>query len=351
MKNLFLALVILIISTGDVFSQYSSGNALYFDGEDDYVRISDNDNLDIAGNLTISAWVYGNNYEEEDLFVHKINAYGISIRSGGKFALLLSHNPSGTVWEEFTSDFVPSPQTWYHFTATYDSSAQEVKLYVNGDLQNTLSYGDPIAASTGALQIGGYSGGQHHFGKIDEVRIWNVTRSREQILSTFSDTLDSHYYSNSDSGLVGYWRFDEGIPGGDNSSVTTLPDLTYNGLDGTLYNFALTGDTSNWVASGAPISDIHDLQLHYPTICQLAQNYPNPFNPITVISWQLPVSSRVDLFIYNILGQKVSTLLSEKKDAGKHSIEWDASDFSSGIYFYRIQAGDFVQTKRMLLIK
>jgi hypothetical protein len=83
----------------------------------------------------------------------------------------------------------------------------------------------------------------------------------------------------------------------------------------------------------------------------LHQNYPNPFNPVTVINWQLAVSSDVDLSIYNILGQKVATLVSENQNAGIHSIEWNASAFSSGIYFYHIKAGDFVKSKRMLLIK
>lgn len=81
------------------------------------------------------------------------------------------------------------------------------------------------------------------------------------------------------------------------------------------------------------------------------QNYPNPFNPATVISWQLAVVSYVDLSIYDLLGQKMCTLVSERQEAGNHKVEWDASGFTSGIYFYRIQAGDFVQTKRMLLIK
>ncbi len=83
----------------------------------------------------------------------------------------------------------------------------------------------------------------------------------------------------------------------------------------------------------------------------LEQNYPNPFNPKTMISWQLPVNSHVNLSVYNILGQKVITLIDEKQKAGTHQVKWNANDFSSGIYFYRIQAEDFVQTKRMLLIK
>ena len=84
---------------------------------------------------------------------------------------------------------------------------------------------------------------------------------------------------------------------------------------------------------------------------EVKQNYPNPFNPTTVISWHSNVSGKVELSIYNILGHKVATLVSEKYPAGNHKIEWDAKGFSSGIYLYRIKAGDFVQTKRMLLMK
>ena len=352
MKNLFLTLVLLILTSGNIFSQYSGGNALYFDGENDYVRISDADNLDIISNLTISAWVYGDNYQVDDLFVHKINAYGISIREGGEFSLLLSQNPSGTVWERFSSNFIPSEKTWYHFTATYDSSAQEVKLYVNGNLRNTIAYSGPIAVSTGALCIGGYSGGQNHFGIIDEVRIWKVTRSQEQILSTFSDTLAWQYYTTNDSGLVGYWRFDEGIPAGNNTGVTTLPDLTTNAYNGTLYNFALTGDTSNWVSSEAPITDIHNSQLNYPYTVQLEQNYPNPFNPTTQISYSLLKSDFVSLKIYNTLGQEIQTLVNEYEITGVHTVRFDSKNLSSGIYFYRLQVGNnFIQTKKMILMR
>lgn len=88
-----------------------------------------------------------------------------------------------------------------------------------------------------------------------------------------------------------------------------------------------------------------------PEQVSLHQNYPNPFNPKTVISWQLNETSQVNLDVYNILGQKVALLLSEKQGAGKHNIEWDASDFPTGLYFYRLRAGDFVQTRRMLLVK
>ncbi|MBI4546678.1 MAG: T9SS type A sorting domain-containing protein [Ignavibacteriae bacterium] len=83
----------------------------------------------------------------------------------------------------------------------------------------------------------------------------------------------------------------------------------------------------------------------------LEQSYPNPFNPVTVIRYQLPVSSKVILRIYNILGQEVKTLVDEIQDAGYKSVEWNASQFASGVYYYRLQAKDFVETKKLLLIK
>jgi hypothetical protein len=88
----------------------------------------------------------------------------------------------------------------------------------------------------------------------------------------------------------------------------------------------------------------------------LSQNFPNPFNPITLISYTVGANRNtplqyVDLSIYNILGQMVVTLVNKNQVPGSYQVEWDGSDFPSGVYFYRIQAGDFVKTKRMLLIK
>lgn len=83
----------------------------------------------------------------------------------------------------------------------------------------------------------------------------------------------------------------------------------------------------------------------------LGQNFPNPFNPVTKISYQIPGSSHVTLNIYDITGRLVKTLVNEVRDEGVHSITFDGSGLSSGTYFYRLQAGDFVQIKKMVLIK
>ena len=88
-----------------------------------------------------------------------------------------------------------------------------------------------------------------------------------------------------------------------------------------------------------------------PNQFALSQNYPNPFNPSTQISYTLAKPSIVTLNIYNLLGQQIATLVNDKNEPGEHSISWNALNIPSGVYFYRIVAGDFVQTKKMVLIK
>lgn len=84
---------------------------------------------------------------------------------------------------------------------------------------------------------------------------------------------------------------------------------------------------------------------------RLEQNYPNPFNPVTTIQYQIPVTERVTLKIYDVLGVEVETLVNEEKSAGSYKIEFDASQLPSGIYFYRIEIGDFYNVKKMILLK
>jgi hypothetical protein len=88
-----------------------------------------------------------------------------------------------------------------------------------------------------------------------------------------------------------------------------------------------------------------------PTSFALDQNYPNPFNPSTIISYQLPEQRHVTVSIFNMLGEEVSTLVNEVKEAGYHKVEWSGTNLTSGVYFYRIEAGDFVSVKKMMLMK
>jgi len=92
-------------------------------------------------------------------------------------------------------------------------------------------------------------------------------------------------------------------------------------------------------------------QIPAPTNLSLQQNYPNPFNPKTTIHYSLPTDAKVSLAVYDMLGQKVAELVDETMSAGDHGVVFDASQLASGVYVYKLQAGGFVQTKKMLLMK
>jgi hypothetical protein len=100
-----------------------------------------------------------------------------------------------------------------------------------------------------------------------------------------------------------------------------------------------------------PVNVDENPLTHLPNNFSLSQNYPNPFNPSTKISWQSPVSGHHSLKIYDVLGNEVATLVNEFKNAGRYEVDFNASSLSSGIYFYKLQAGSFIQTKKMILMK
>jgi hypothetical protein len=83
----------------------------------------------------------------------------------------------------------------------------------------------------------------------------------------------------------------------------------------------------------------------------LSQNYPNPFNPITTINYSIPKQSHVTIKIFDVLGNELTTLINEEKFAGNYSVKFNASAFSSGVYFYRMESGSYIQTKKLILIK
>jgi hypothetical protein len=128
------------------------------------------------------------------------------------------------------------------------------------------------------------------------------------------------------------------------TDITNLQLKIYvdEGNDGTI-------DDTLYIENTVDVKD--EGNLLSPNEYNLAQNYPNPFNPSTKISWQSPVGSYQTLKIYDVLGNEVATLVNEYREAGRYEVTFDASNLASGIYFYRLQAGSFVETKKMLMLK
>jgi hypothetical protein len=131
----------------------------------------------------------------------------------------------------------------------------------------------------------------------------------------------------------------------------TLFKMWYGGgnADGMGHIGFAASDTSEF----DPVVSVEDNNFNVITgDFSLSQNYPNPFNPKTIINYQLAMTSDVNLSIYNMLGQKVATLVNKKQKAGNYSMQWDASGFASGVYYYRLNTdGGFVQTKKLILLR
>ena len=137
-------------------------------------------------------------------------------------------------------------------------------------------------------------------------------------------------------------------------SVVIAPVVLYDGTSYRLWYVGLIAGQKFKIgyatAPKDPITGIADEGV-VPEKYELSQNYPNPFNPVTVIRYSIPKAEEVSLVVYNLIGEEVAHLIDERKPAGSYTVKWNASNISSGIYFYRLQAGDFVQTRKMLLLK
>jgi hypothetical protein len=195
----------------------------------------------------------------------------------------------------------------------------------------------------------------------------------------------SQAYAN----FTGYYQFDpvvssniftvvvlmkkNGIPVGEGASALTSPQASYTPLnlpinyssseipDTALIILAITDTMSNITPGSTALVD--DVELSgtatgiaengnpQPKRFKLKQNYPNPFNPTTTIEFSIPQAAQVQLVVYNQLGEQVATLVNRNLPAGIHRIAWQAKDFPSGVYFYRIKAGDFSDTKKLILLK
>jgi hypothetical protein len=150
------------------------------------------------------------------------------------------------------------------------------------------------------------------------------------------------------------------IPNGvDSFYVQMVVDTSFGGGDG----FGLDciaggfsgingGGDNNSLMSKVFFKNAKPVHNSIPIAFNLYQNYPNPFNPVTKIKYDLPKNTNVTIKVYDLLGREVTTLINnEFRNAGRYEVNWNASNYASGVYFYRIQAADYTSVKKMVLIK
>jgi photosystem II stability/assembly factor-like uncharacterized protein len=166
-------------------------------------------------------------------------------------------------------------------------------------------------------------------------------------------------------GGISFTDLENGTAVGDAILRTTDGGITWieqtSGTNQYLYDVSFT-DSNNGTAVGASGTILRTTNGGYtfveeekideiPTSYNLSNNYPNPFNPTTAIRYQIPELSFVTIKIYDVLGNEIETLVNEEKATGTYELTWFAEQLPSGIYFYRLQAGSFIETKKMVFLK
>jgi len=240
MKPVKLLIIILFISTMQLFATDTiPGTTLEFDGIDDNVSCGNNISLDMTNQITIEAWINANSWKAEiwrGTIVGKDNPdqTGFNLRCGANGSLSFVNGISGS-WSETQSSEIMSTNEWYHVAGVYDGVSQ--KIYINGELVGENPVTGVIGINTLDLKIGDSPGYADRYfdGKIDEVRVWNIARTDQEIRESMYTPLDG-----TNTGLISNWQFNEG-------TGTSLSDAI--GIsDGTLNNM----DEEDWVSSTFP---------------------------------------------------------------------------------------------------
>jgi hypothetical protein len=222
-------------------------NALSFDGTNDYVDCGNNASVQITGNqITLEAWIYPTSWKslvwQGNIIAKEQNGFGndngYMLRAGNNGSLNLTLG-SGSWSELISATNTLTLNTWQHVAGTYDGSY--LRLYVNGNAVDSMAANINISNSSSTLFIGDNGSGARYFpGTVDEVRIWNIARTRSELQARMNDEL-----CGNETGLVLNYKMNQGLAGGTNAITTLIDDTGVN--NGTLYNFTLSGTSSNFV--------------------------------------------------------------------------------------------------------
>lgn len=284
-------------------------------------------------------------------------------------------------------DILNRKMYWSMATYGYDMIAS-ASMDFQYAMIDTLHYSTTLGIDFGGIGLDFNNGmiywTESNNGGLDKIMRMTKYGTNKQLILNNSDILlsaprdidvvsDTLYWT--DSGVAAHWTMKSNLNG--SFIDTVLKDVSsysfrINNVTREIFwteqmdlYSANLGDTSkillfnNNFGYGYSIAICYDSSLitsvekeePLPALFYLEQNYPNPFNPSTVISWQSPVGSRQVLKVFDVLGKEVATLVDEYKPAGMHNVQFTINNLASGVYFYQLKAGSFVETKKMILLR
>ena len=220
-------------------------NALNFDGVNDYVDCGTNPKLNITSSLTVELWIKPNRNMGEfgwDRLVHRDwqTGYFFGGKNGSTNALVVVL--SGDLNAAITPNNTVVVGVWQHVAFVFDDPANTISIYKDGTLISTSNWAGSISGNpTNQLTLN--QNAESFMGSMDDVRIWSVARTQSQIQANMNNELNG-----TETGLVAYYPFNQGIAGGDNTAISTVTDKTANAINGTLTNFSKNGLSSNFVS-------------------------------------------------------------------------------------------------------
>jgi hypothetical protein len=265
-----------------------AGGALLFNGNDSYVDCGNDPRFNITKEISLMAWVkpFDIGDGQHNPWITKgDHSWALKEYQDGQCEFFVYDSGWLSVRKDLDASY---NDQWHHYAGVYDGA--QLRLFFDGNLESIVDHAGSIESSDYAVHLAHNAEVSDRFfnGLLDEVRIYNIALSDEQIKAV------------------------------------------YNGLD-------TSASEQDALADGSFV---------------LRQNYPNPFNPETTISYALPASEVVTLKIYDLLGKEIRTLVHEQQTAGLHTVCFNADGLASGVYFYKLQAGDiFQQVKKMLLLR
>lgn len=300
---------------------------LNFDGVNDFV-VSTNAITNNTENQTYQAWFRIPSIPaNSDRILQRGNdgtggwSLQIDVNAAGRLSAGISATPDTFI----TGTTVLTPNTWYQATFVFENN-NSLRLYLNGNLEASIVIGNrTLRNSDNRLRIGtGNLASEYFNGDIDEVRVWNKVLNATDILNTMNCELQA-----TETGLVAYYKFNQGNDSVNNSTVTSLLDSSGNANNGTLTNFVLTGTASNWksgsaIITGNTCATLGNSDFDNETRITI---YPNPSTGIfNIVSQQ-----NISVEIYDLLGKLV---YNQSLANGTNSI--DISNFNTGVYLLKV---------------